>query len=1238
MGKALLLKKGLTMAALALFGVSAVWAGDATTSTNVVLDADFSVQTGTEGWKTVDKSTKEGTTWGWWQNSFSVGVSYVSAVRIARDWNALHNDYYVSPAVELKGGVTYTITSKTGKNNGGILKLEVGTSAEDMTTYSEVKTLSPISSGSPVTPEEITYTPTTDGTYYFAFHAIQETSGSDYMYLFGLKVEIPGEGGGSTEPDQPQTKAVIDVDFNEAEPTGWTALDANNDGTVWKYNAYAFFDYSEYKQYKGVQYMQGSYYDNVNDYYVSPAVELKAGVTYHVTTQAAHEYNDPNLTFEIGTSATDASTFKKVQELTVAKKYAEREQTFDMTVEQDGTYYLAYHVAQTDAMSRKTYLFGLKVEADEQETPGPDQPGGVETVYETDMAADPGWTFVNGNSGNSAWSYKAMAMYLGGKYVPGMQIMQSQWSDNVNDYCITPAMELKKGTYSVTTTTGHDYANVPTLSLELGTSNKDVAKFQTVAALNPTKDAAAVETNTINVAEDGTYYLAVRMHQTDAKMRKAFVLGIKVETAGSDTPDVPAVTPAAVADLAAAVDFDNSTVTLTWTNPTKDAEGNDLKEKAGARIYKNGELVETIDELEGETTTKVLSPEPFEGEVTFAVKTFIGEKESEEVSTVVDLTKPVITPAAVSDLAAAVDFDNSTVTLTWTNPTKDTEGNELKEKAGAKVYKNGELVETIDELTGETTTRVLSPEPFEGIVKFSVKAFIDERESGEVSTMVDLTKPVVPTAEPKDVPYTADLTSGDDAKDFTVINSNNDDTTWGTTDGISGVTYNSDNATAAANDWIVTPPMKLEEGKNYSISATFSRQGAFDPDKMEVYAGDEPTAAALTELVGTYDINDTEGLTNAMRYIAAQTGNKFFGFHIVTPAAENGQLSLLSVEVKTIEKATPTAVADLAGAVDSEAKTVTLTWTNPTKDTEGYAFVEKVGAKIYQDGNLVETIDELTGETTVKVLTPATFSGETFYSVQTFIGENYSEDKTVQVNLNDKTGKEVLVKKFTVDSSTKGEWTIVSGGGTGEWKYDYSDVFNFNYQRGGAVEDDWLITPAVALSHKDRFVLKYKLKTTRDYDASIEVTIGEGTDPQYQDQVLAQHMNLKQNGFADFQTEQFSVPYDGFYNVGFHVTEANYYLDVRGVELYSIGEPTEPDLTSISNVKNKVGFIAYNKANGSLLVPAGSSVVIYSANGAMAMQTVAGEDAISIDALAKGMYVLKVTDAEGNTTSQKIVK
>ena len=1137
MGKALLLKKGLTMAALALFGVSAVWAGDATTSTNVVLDADFSVQTGTEGWKTVDKSTKEGTTWGWWQNSFSVGVSYVSAVRIARDWEALHNDYYVSPAVELKGGVTYTITSKTGKNNGGILKLEVGTSAEDMTTYSEVKTLSPISSGSPVTPEEITYTPTADGTYYFAFHAIQETSGSDYMYLFGLKVEIPGEGGGSTEPDQPQTKAVIDVDFNEAEPTGWTALDANNDGTVWKYNAYAFFDYSEYKQYKGVQYMQGSYYDNVNDYYVSPAVELKAGVTYHVTTQAAHEYNDPNLTFEIGTSATDASTFKKVQNLTVAKTYAEREQTFDMTVEQDGTYYLAYHVAQTDAMSRKTYLFGLKVEADEQETPGPDQPGGVETVYETDMAADPGWTFVNGNSGNSAWSYKAMAMYLGGKYVPGMQIMQSQWSDNVNDYCITPAMELKKGTYSVTTTTGHDYANVPTLSLELGTSNKDVAKFQTVAALNPTKDAAAVETNTINVAEDGTYYLAVRMHQTDAKMRKAFVLGIKVETAGSDTPDVPAVTPAAVADLAAAVDFDNSTVTLTWTNPTKDAEGN-----------------------------------------------------------------------------------------------------ELKEKAGAKVYKNGELVETIGELTGETTTRVLSPEPFEGIVKFSVKAFIDERESGEVSTMVDLTKPVVPTAEPKDVPYTADLTSGDDAKDFTVINSNNDDTTWGTTDGISGVTYNSDNATAAANDWIVTPPMKLEEGKNYSISATFSRQGAFDPDKMEVYAGDEPTAAALTELVGTYDINDTEGLTNAMRYIAAQTGNKFFGFHIVTPAAENGQLSLLSVEVKTIEKATPTAVADLAGAVDSEAKTVTLTWTNPTKDTEGYAFVEKVGAKIYQDGNLVETIDELTGETTTKVLTPATFSGETFYSVQTFIGENYSEDKTVQVNLNDKTGKEVLVKKFTVDSSTKGEWTIVSGGGTGEWKYDYSDVFNFNYQRGGAVEDDWLITPSVALSHKDRFVLKYKLKTTRYYDASIEVTIGEGTDPQYQDQVLAQHMNLKQNGFADFQTEQFSVPYDGIYNVGFHVTEANYYLDVRGVELYSIGEPTEPDLTSISNVKNKVGLIAYNKANGSLLVPAGSSVVIYSANGAMAMQTVAGEDAISIDALAKGMYVLKVTDAEGNTTSQKIVK
>lgn len=1246
MRKTLHLKKGLATAALAFVGIVPTWA-DGT----ALIDADFSTEAGTSGWTTVDKSTKTGTTWVWWQQSFNTGSGYVNAVRIARDWDALDNDYYISTAVELEAGKTYNITTQTGKNNGGILKLEAGTSLTDMSTFKEVKTLSPVSTYNPITDETFTYTPETSGTYYFAYHAIQETEGSDYMYLFGFKIAEEGAGGGTTEPtepEKPETTAILNADFStEAGTTGWASIDNNADGTTWSYYKSAIWDQASFKYYPAIQYTQSSYSTSVDDYYVSPAVELKKGITYTVTTGAMYEYNAGNVTLELGTSQTDASTFSSKGTIELAKNYADREKTFEVTVDADGTYYFAYHVLQTDGgKMRKTYLTGLKVEApgttpdpgtDPTDPSQPDQPGDNAEVYSTDMATDPLWTALD-NGAN--WQYKSMAFYAGGKYNPGMQIVQSSWTSDVNSICATPALELKKGyKYTVTTSTAYDYSNVPHLSLDLGTSNTDASTYSTIAALNPTSGAIAEETNTFTVNEDGTYYLGIRMKETTASMRKAYVLGLKVVGEKSDTPDTPdtpAVTPAAVTDLAGIVNFDEETVTLTWTNPTKDAEGKDLTAKAGAKIYKNDETepIVTIKELEGETTTDIIHPEPFEGEATFTVKTFIGEKESEAASVKLNLTKPA-TPAAVTDLMGTPNYDDNTVTLTWTNPTKDADGKDLKDKVSAKIYKGEETdpIKTIDELTGETTTETFAVDPFEGEVVFTVKTFIEDRASEAASVKVDLTKPVPPVVA-KELPYTADLTDADAAKEFTVVDNNADNVTWGTTDGINGMTYNSDNATAAANDWIITPALKLEENKNYSISATFSRQGAFDPDKMEIYVGDAAKAEGMT-LVASYDITDTENLTNAVRYISAATADKFIGFHIATPNASNGQLSLLSVEVKAIEAATPNAVADLKGEVNSDEKKVTLTWTNPTKDTEGYALVEKVGAKVYENDVLVKTIDELKDATETLEYTPETFAGETTYKVVAFIGEKESEAAETTLNLDDKTGKEVLVKDFSKNFD-ESEWTIISGGNSGAWKHDYSDVFDFDYKRGGAVEDDWLISPAAPMSAKDRFVVKYKLKTARDYSASVEVTIGEGNTVAAQTQVIASHPNLKQNGFGEFTTEQFSVPEDGMYNVAFHVTDADYYVDVRGVEIYSIGNPTP--VTCISELNTQNGAIAYSKANGALFVPAGSKVAVYSANGAVALDTVAGNEAISLNSLAKGMYILKVTSADGKTVSQKIVK
>ena len=1144
----------MTLAALAFLGTTATWA-----DSTALIDADFSTYAGTDGWTAVDKSTKTGTTWAWASQTFSLGASgnykYVSGVKIQSDWYAKHDDYYVSKAVQLTAGSTYTLTTSTGKTSGtdGVLTIEVGTSAEDMSTYKSIKTLTPVNASNALVEETTTFTAETSGTYYFAYHAVStRDNASDYFYLFNFKVEGDNAGGGTTEPTEPtepEEKSTLEADFStQAGTEGWSAIDKSTKTDVtWEWYNRCFSVGAPSYDYISAVRLKRDWDALHNDYFVSPSVELKGGKTYIITTKTGKQENTTaTLTLELGTSASDVSTFKSIKTLTPTVNYNQpQEETMEYTPETDGTYYFAYHGVEETSANDYLFLFSFKVATKDEGGTDPDpdqpvQPGDNNEVYSTDMASDPSWTSLL-NTGTS-WQWKSYAMAVpttinSRGYAPGMQIMPSQWTDNVNSICVTPAIELKKGyKYTVTTSTGYEYSNAPHLTLEYGTDNTDATSFTSIATLNPTTGTPAEETNTFSVKEDGTYYLGVRMKETTAAQRKAFVLGLKVVGEKGDTPDVP--------------------------------------------------------------------------------------------------DTPVVTPAAVTDLAGTANFDNNTVTLTWTNPTKDTDGRDIKDKVSAKIYKGEETepIKTIDELTGETTTETFAVEPFDGEVVFTVKTFIENRESTAASVKVDLTKPVPPVVA-KELPYSADLTDADAAKEFTAVDANADNITWGTTNGISGVTYNSDNATVAANDWIITPALKFEENKNYSISATFARRGAFDPDKMEVYVGDAAKAEGMT-LVASYDITDTENLTKAIRYISTAAADKFIGFHIATAAAENGQLSLLSVNVQAIEAATPVAVADLKGEINSDDKTVTLTWANPTKDTEGYDLTEKVGAKIYKDGELVETIDELTGETTTKTLSPEPFSGESTFSVVSFIGENNSEEVSVSLNLDDKTGKEVLVKNFS-QNFDKSAWTIINGGNGGAWKYDYSDVFDFNYQHGGAIEDDWLISPAVPMSAKDRFVVKYKLKTARDYTASIEVTIGEGATVAAQSQVIASHPNLAQNGFGDFQTAQFCVPEDGNYNIGFHITDANYYVDVRGVEVYSIGEPTP---TSISEVNAQNGAIAFNKTNGTLFVPAGSKVAVFSANGAMAIDTVAGNEAVSLNSLAKGMYLIKVTTADGKTVSQKFVK
>ncbi len=1030
---------------------------------------------------------------------------------------------------------------------------------------------------------------------------------------------------------------LLDVDFTalSSAPSGWTAIDkSEKTGTTWSYSQYGYSDSQSYAYYPCIR-LGRDWSSTHNDYYVSPALELKGGVTYKIVTLTGTSYNTAaqcvEMTLEAGTSQTDVSTFETLASLepvgyTNSKTKAEQADTTEFTPDADGTFYFAFHGVESDSRYYG-FILGMKVYTSDGEsgggtvTPDPEPQPVSSTLLDADFTTEPtDWTALDASEkAGTTWNWKSSCLYDKNTYGyhSAVRILHD-WDSQHNDYYISPALDLKAGVqYTATAKTVKN--NNPILTLDLGTSTTDASTFSTLATLNPAADYTAIADDSVKftVETDGTYHLAFHIVENteSGTYDGAYLVGLKVESDEEVTPGPgPDPTPEPTPDGTAVVE-DGYVATgegFTW-NADIDWD----KQYVEAKILVNTCTSATENILSFGSETDQWTPSGDDSEVVH-----VYYKKGDKQITVYTAAKGTDRYAQDKGYTA----------------TSDTVSILVSKEAGFIV--NGDTAVApagIDKILAMTN------------VEFSDKEGASSQRSHatyEYVHVIDLDipepepepEPVIPH-EPGDTIIAGDFTAADAADGYTLIDGNADGHSWTTIDGISGLTYDSDEAAVAADEWIITPAVKLQSGVDYKITWQFAQQGAFDPDSIDVCIGSAATVEALSTVLA-HEYVDADHTGSSLRYSCAEDGDKYIAFHVKTPNAENGQLSLLALDVTCIEKATPKAVSDYTASIDSETKTVKLVWTTPTEDTDGLAIVNPVGAKLYENGTLIDTFDDLTaGEIVEYEYTPASFAGKAEYSVVAFIGDNESAAVSQTVNLDDVTGTEKLVKQYIVNNSTKNDWTIidansVDGTTTGAWSYDYSDIFYFKYKMGTTIEDDWLISPSVALQTGKRYILKYQLKTARDYEASVDVTIGTAPTAEAQTTIVASHPSLKQNGFGDFATEQFSVDEDADYNIGFHVTDAQYYLSMRGLCVYSI-ENTATGIHDASDVQN---VVAYSQAAKVLLVPAASAVSVYTVGGALVEAIAASGTTVDFSALADGIYVVKVTEADGSVHKLKIVK
>ncbi len=250
-------------------------------------------------------------------------------------------------------------------------------------------------------------------------------------------------------------------------------------------------------------------------------------------------------------------------------------------------------------------------------------------------------------------------------------------------------------------------------------------------------------------------------------------------------------------------------------------------------------------------------------------------------------------------------------------------------------------------------------------------------------------------------PYTNDFSSPVALDGFTIIDANGDGKHWEVVGGQARMGYNS---TVDMDDWMITPPIKLEGGKSYKI--TFEAQTNYYDERIEAKWGMQPTVAGMTETLVEptelpADLYYSTPLELGDYITPAVTGVYYVGIHGIS----DHDMYWLYVDNLSISAPVgndaPAAVTDFKALTDPDgAYKTTVTFKAPTLTYGGDPLTALTSIELKRDGTSIHTfspvepgqecsfVDEVGTEGTVTYTAIATNAdgAGTPAEVSTFVG------------------------------------------------------------------------------------------------------------------------------------------------------------------------------------------------------------------------------------------------------------
>lgn len=323
------------------------------------------------------------------------------------------------------------------------------------------------------------------------------------------------------------------------------------------------------------------------------------------------------------------------------------------------------------------------------------------------------------------------------------------------------------------------------------------------------------------------------------------------------------------------------------------------------------------------------------------------------------------TPEEVTDVQLSIDNATGQATLNWVASVAGKHGGYI----GGLCYDVYRITAEKEERVAQgldvtTFTEVL---PKVGIVgyKYGVVACNGTHNSNPAYSNQVMLGDAFP------VPYQEDFSSALNFSIWTTLDVNNDKEE--SSFGLRGVWSRDQTQNAAAyifgrgtaDDWLISPPIKLHAGRTYMISLQAKARAAGSktyPEKFEVKLGKAATAEAMTTtIIPVTEVTSVDYQTyDNLAVTVDETGDYNIGIHALS--TEDGwtlYINSLEVDVATVPTA-PEPVRELKAAAATGGKLeATVSFRTPSKNMQGDALSEPLSkVEIYRDQILVHTFQQ----------------------------------------------------------------------------------------------------------------------------------------------------------------------------------------------------------------------------------------------------------------------------------------